>query len=78
MTEYTTHHFQSTSTFTVSIGYDRRLYPYDIDGSIAHVRMLGRQGIVSNDDARTIVGGLEVPPSILSMVKVAGSSLSQS
>jgi argininosuccinate lyase len=43
----------------VSIGYDRRLYPYDIDGSIAHVRMLGRQGIVSNDDARTIVGGLE-------------------
>ena len=59
MTEYTTHHFQSTSTFTVSIGYDRRLYPYDIDGSIAHVRMLGRQGIVSNDDARTIVGGLE-------------------
>jgi argininosuccinate lyase len=35
------------------------LYPYDIDGSIAHARMLGRQGIVSQEDAGTIVGGLE-------------------
>jgi len=59
MAEYTTHHFQSASPFTVSIGYDRRLYPYDIDGSIAHARMLGKQGIVSTDDARAIVGGLE-------------------
>jgi argininosuccinate lyase len=59
MTEYTTHHFQSASTFTVSIGYDKRLYPYDIDGSIAHARMLGRQGIVSQEDAGTIIGGLE-------------------
>jgi argininosuccinate lyase len=59
MAEYTTHHFQAASSYTVSVGYDKRLYPYDIDCSIAHARMLGRQGIVSQDDAGAIVGGLE-------------------
>ena len=59
MAEYTTHHFEAASTYTVSVGYDRRLYPYDIDGSIAHARMLGRQGIVTQADADAIVGGLE-------------------
>ena len=59
MAKYTTHHFQAASAYTVSVGYDKRLYPYDIDGSIAHARMLGRQSIVSQDDAGAIVGGLE-------------------
>ncbi|MDA0799290.1 MAG: argininosuccinate lyase [Chloroflexi bacterium] len=59
MTEYTTHHFQAASTYTVSVGYDKRLYPYDIDGSMAHARMLGHQGIISQADAGAIVGGLE-------------------
>ena len=31
---------KSVEAFTASIAYDRRLYPYDIDGSIAHCRML--------------------------------------
>ena len=59
MAEYTTHHFDSSSRYTVSVGYDRRLYDHDLDGSIAHARMLARQGIVTQADADAIVGGLE-------------------
>ena len=59
MAEYTTHHYQAASTYAVSIGYDKRLYAYDIDGSIAHARMLGRKGIISQPDAGAIVSGLE-------------------
>ena len=59
MTEYTTHHFQAASRYTVSIGYDRRLYSHDIDGSVAHARMLARQGIIPQADGEAIVSGLE-------------------
>ncbi|UCF31977.1 MAG: argininosuccinate lyase [bacterium] len=45
--------------FSESISFDHRLYPYDIEGSIAHARMLGERGIISEEDARSIVGGLE-------------------
>ena len=45
--------------FTASIGFDWRLYEDDIDGSAAHCRMLARQRIISNDDARSILGGLK-------------------
>ncbi|NLF93401.1 MAG: argininosuccinate lyase, partial [Oligosphaeraceae bacterium] len=45
--------------FSESISYDRRLYPYDIQGSIAHARMLGRQGIIPQQDADSIIAGLE-------------------
>ena len=41
-----------------SIDFDRRLYAEDIKGSIAHVTMLAKQGIVSQDDADAIVDGL--------------------
>ncbi len=44
--------------YTASIGYDRRLYKYDIAGSIAHARMLARRGIISDKDAENIVVGL--------------------
>ena len=47
------------SSYTVSLHYDRRLYRQDIAGSIAHARMLGRQGIVSEDEAAAIVDGLK-------------------
>ena len=33
-----------------SIAFDFRLAPYDIEQSLAHVRMLGRQGIIGADD----------------------------
>ena len=46
------------SSYTVSIHYDQRLYRQDIAGSIAHARMLGRQGIIPAEDAETIVSGL--------------------
>lgn len=45
--------------YTTSLGFDRRLWPYDIAQSIAHARMLGRQGIIPEEDARRIVAGLE-------------------
>ncbi|MCY4480964.1 MAG: argininosuccinate lyase, partial [Rhodospirillales bacterium] len=41
-----------------SIDFDRRLYAEDIAGSIAHVTMLAKQGIVSRDDAAAIADGL--------------------
>ena len=44
--------------FTESISFDKRLWKYDIEGSIAHARMLGRQGIIPARDARAIVRGL--------------------
>jgi argininosuccinate lyase len=46
------------NTYTVSISYDRRLYRQDIAGSIAHARMLARQGIIPDGDAEQIVLGL--------------------
>ena len=46
------------SNYTVSIHYDRRLYRQDIAGSIAHARMLSRQGIISESDADSIIVGL--------------------
>lgn len=44
--------------FTSSLSFDRRLYKQDIQGSIAHVRMLGRQGIIPAEDASQIELGL--------------------
>ena len=46
------------SSYTVSIHYDRRLYRHDIAGSIAHARMLGKQGIITQDEAAKIIEGL--------------------
>ena len=43
-----------------SLEFDRRLYRQDIAGSVAHARMLGRQGIISAADAAELVRGLEV------------------
>ena len=47
-----------TSAYTVSIHYDRRLYRQDIAGSIAHARMLAKQGIITGEDAVAITQGL--------------------
>lgn len=46
--------------FSTSIGIDWRLWEADIDGSIAHAKMLGAQGILSTDDTQAIAEGLEV------------------
>ncbi len=45
--------------FTASVDFDRRLYRYDIQGSIAHARMLAQQGILSDQERDDIIRGLE-------------------
>ncbi|MGB5374768.1 MAG: argininosuccinate lyase [Polyangiales bacterium] len=47
------------ASFSASVDVDVRLWPQDIDGSIAHVRMLADQNILSKQDADKIVDGLE-------------------
>jgi len=49
---------QSVESFTSSIAYDWRLYRYDIEGSIAHCRMLAKQSIISREEASRIIEGL--------------------
>ena len=44
--------------FNASVGFDVRLIREDIRGSVAHARMLGRQGIVPAEDAAAIEAGL--------------------
>ncbi len=46
------------SNYTSSLPFDCRLYQSDIEGSIAHARMLAKQGIISEEEAGTIVEGL--------------------
>lgn len=45
--------------FTASLTFDQRLWPEDLKGSRAHVRMLGRQGIIGLDEAEQILKGLD-------------------
>lgn len=45
--------------FNASIGVDQRMYQEDIDGSVAHVTMLGEQGIITPEEAEKIIAGLE-------------------
>ena len=44
--------------FTASVDFDRRLYRYDIEGSIAHARMLAQQGILTEAERDAILEGL--------------------
>ena len=45
--------------FNASIGFDQKFYRQDIRGSIAHVTMLAKQGILNADEKEQIIGGLE-------------------
>ncbi len=44
--------------FNSSIRFDSRMYKQDIKGSIAHAKMLGKQGIIPAEDSEKIVNGL--------------------
>ncbi len=44
--------------FNASIMFDRKLYQEDINGSIAHAGMLEKQGILTQDELKLIVDGL--------------------
>ncbi len=48
-----------TDKFTSSISYDKRLAKYDVLGSIAHARMLGRKKIIPPKEALLIIKGLK-------------------
>ena len=43
-----------------SISFDKRLYLQDIQGSIAHVMMLGKQNIVTTEEQNKIIDGLKI------------------
>jgi argininosuccinate lyase len=45
-------------SFTASIDMDRRLYRHDIDGSVAHCRMLVRAGVLEDAEAERLIAGL--------------------
>jgi len=45
--------------FNASIDVDQELALEDLEGSIAHARMLGETGILDLDEARALIGGLE-------------------
>jgi argininosuccinate lyase len=47
-----------TDKFTSSLYFDKRLAKYDVLGSIAHAKMLGKQKIISLKDANLIIKGL--------------------
>ena len=46
--------------FNSSVSFDSAMYREDITGSIAHVSMLGRQGIIAAEDAKKIASELAV------------------
>ncbi|MBE5866689.1 MAG: argininosuccinate lyase [Lachnospiraceae bacterium] len=49
---------QKVYEFNASIGFDKRLYRQDIEGSIAHVTMLAKQGILTVEEKAAIIDGL--------------------
>ncbi|GHV45611.1 hypothetical protein FACS1894204_05190 [Synergistales bacterium] len=49
---------QVVQKFTQSLNLDWRLYKHDIQGSVAHVRMLEKTGLITEAEAAQIVGGL--------------------
>ena len=48
-----------TNNFNQSIGIDKRMYKVDIEGSIAHTRMLEKQKIITKEDQKQIEKGLK-------------------
>ncbi len=46
------------SEYTGSLPFDCLLYAYDIEGSTAHAKMLGRQGVITAKESRAIIRGL--------------------
>ena len=44
--------------FNSSIHFDSRMYAEDIKGSMAHAAMLGAKGIITKEEADTLIGGL--------------------
>ena len=60
--------------FNASISFDQKFYRQDIEGSIAHVRMLGRQGILTKQEADALAAELK---KILSEIDAGTLAISQ-
>ena len=65
---------QSVEKFTASIHYDKRLYQYDIEGSIAHAAMLANQGIIAREEGAKIIAALESILKDMNQGKIAFST----
>lgn len=50
---------RAVDDFNSSIRFDKRMYKEDIEGSIAHADMLGKQGIISREDSLLIIQTLK-------------------
>ncbi len=50
---------QFVERFTASVGFDQRLYHHDINGSLAHAKMLSAVGVLTTDEYTLIAEGLE-------------------
>ena len=50
---------QLVQNFNESLSFDQKFYRQDIRGSIAHVKMLAKQGIITDDDRDAILSGLD-------------------
>jgi argininosuccinate lyase len=50
---------KQVAEYTSSLPFDWRLYKHDIKGSIAHAKMLAKQGIIARTEADVIIKGLE-------------------
>ncbi len=50
---------QLVYNFNASISFDRKFYRQDIEGSMAHVTMLAKQGILTRQERDEIIGGLQ-------------------
>lgn len=48
----------AVNRYTASVGFDKRLAQYDIEGSLAHARMLAKVGIISAKERKAIEAGL--------------------
>lgn len=50
---------QLVHNFNASLSFDQKFYKQDIEGSIAHVNMLAKQGIVTSEERFAILNGLQ-------------------
>ena len=50
---------ETVNAFNSSIAFDARMYKHDVQGSIAHATMLGKCGIISEEDSEIIIKGLK-------------------
>ena len=50
---------QLVYNFNASISFDKKFYEQDMKGSIAHVKMLAKQGILTEEEEKQIIAGIE-------------------